>query len=288
MKKQIIALETIATEIETPETAARMKSNNWGVVPTVVPTAEKSTSHGFEPVDCGMSDKYVVINTETLIAELTKRGFKMREILRRKSLGSRHVVRMRSETAYEINGETLYPEIVFHNSYNGKCAFRVQMGIFRLVCTNGLTILATEYGAASFTIRHIGSEAEVAEQITIEFADKLPAMWNVQERLCNTMLTDEQKINLAMKAAQLRWKQEFTADEAAKLLQAARPEDQGNSAWHVFNVLQERVTQGGIQLEGMKRMPKPVKDARKNPELNDELFSAVYELVNQINPVAAN
>lgn len=288
MKKQIINVETIAAETENGN---RMKSANWGVQPTVAPAKKVKADnfhYGFQPVECGMSEKYVTINTDKLIHELTKRGFIMRNMMRRKSDGSRHVVRMRSQTAHTVKGETLYPEIEIHNSYNGKCAFKVQMGIFRLVCSNGLTVLATEYGSATFKIRHMGSEAQIAEQITVEFADNLPALWAVQERLFTTILTDEQKVDLAMKAARLRWNQNFTPEQASALLKAARPEDDGNSAWQVFNVLQEHVTQGGIQLEGLKRMPKAVKDARKNPVLNDSLFTMIYDLVNEINPVAAN
>ena len=235
----------------------------------------------FKPVDCGMSDRYVTINTERLIREFESRGFVKRETFTRSSAGSRHVVRMRSKDSRTVNGETLFPEIELHNSYNGKCSFSVKMGIFRQVCTNGLTIRAKEFGELFYKTRHIGNEATLAEEITIQFAENLPKLWEIQERLAAYMLTDDQKIELAMKAAELRWKQTFTPEQAAALLKAERPEDDSNSAWHVFNVLQEHVIRGGVKLDGMKRTPREVRDARNNPALNDALFNLVYDTVTQ-------
>ena len=249
--------ETATVEMST----TRMAATNWGVG---MQPAEIIPSYGFAPVDGGMSDKYVTINTDKLIHELTKRGFVMRDSFRRSNAASRHVIRMRAKKAHTLNGEKLFPEIEMHNSYNGKCSFKCQMGIFRQICTNGLTVLATEYGETKFRIRHMGTEAEIADQITLQFIDSLPAIWNVHERLATTMLTDEQMIDLAQRAAELRWKQKFTPEQTAALLTAARKDDAGNSAWHVFNRLQENIIQGGIKLDGMKRTPKPMRDAWKN------------------------
>ena len=96
-------------------------------------------------------------------------------------------------------------------------------------------------------------------------------------------MTEKQAIDLAMKAAEIRWKKAFSRSEARKLLKAARPEDRGLSAWHVFNRLQEAVINGGTQLEGMKRMPKPVTQVRTHGLINDQIFSAVYEMVESLN-----
>lgn len=228
-----------------------------------------------------VSDKYVVINSERLICELQKRGFILRHILQPKTGRGFHTVRMRSETAYTCSGETLYPEIVFRNSYDKTSAFSCEIGIFRLVCSNGLTIRANEYGGTSFKTKHIGNEAKIAEQIALEFIQNLPAVWQVQERLALTKLTEKQAIDLAMKAAEIRWKRTFSRAEARKLLKTARPEDKGRSAWQVFNVLQEKIVNGGseTQLEGMKRAPKPITQVRTHGLVNEQLFTAVYEMI---------
>lgn len=226
-----------------------------------------------------VSEKYVVIDSEKLVNNLQARGFILREILRSKSGRNGHTIRMRSADSYLINGETMYPEIVIRNSYDKTMAFTCEIGIFRLVCTNGLTMLATEYGAGKWKTRHIGDEAKLAEQITNQFMDNLPAVWQLQEKLHTTILTEAQQLELAMRAAQIRWNKEFTAEQARVLLAAARPEDAGDSAWLVFNRLQESIVRGGVALEGMKRKPKPVTHARNNAQINERLFNAVHGMV---------
>lgn len=231
------------------------------------------------PIDFKMSARYVVIDSQRLICELQKRGFVLREILQPKTRKGFHTVRMRAAEPTVIGGEKLYPELIFSNSYNGTSAFKCSTGIFRLVCSNGLTVRATEYGGSDFKTRHVGSEAAIAEEMTVRFSDSISTIFAVQQRLAETKLTEVQAIDLAMKAAEIRWKKTFSRSEARKLLKAARPEDRGRSAWHVFNVLQERLIQGGVQLEGMKRMPKPITQVRTHGIINEQLFEAVYEMV---------
>lgn len=225
-----------------------------------------------------VSDRYVIIDSEKLINELTKRGFILREIKQAKSGQGRHVIRMRTETATEINGEKLYPEIIIMNSYDRKCGFSVETGIFRLVCSNGLTVRVPGTNGDFYKTMHMGEPAKMAEEMTARFTENLERIFGVHKMMVAKKLTDKQKIELAMRAAEIRWNKEFTRDEAKKLLAAARPEDKGNNAWLVFNVLQEHTVNGGVQLDGMKRVPKPVNRARANYQINLELFEAAYEM----------
>lgn len=230
------------------------------------------------PYDGGNSAKYVAIDSEQLILELQKRGFVLRQINRAKSGKGRHIVRMRSAEFTEINGEKLFPEIVFQNSYDRKCSFSVEMGIFRLVCSNGLTVRVKGTEGQMYTTRHIGEPAKMASDITMEFTKNLENVWNIHRTLTAKKLTDKQMIALAMRAAELRFKQKFTATEAKKLLAVKRDDDKGNSAWHIFNVLQENTVMGGVQLEGQKRTPKPVERPRTLAVLNQKLFDAAFEM----------
>lgn len=247
---------------------------------TMTATAPKT----FAPSDVSayksekVSDRYVIIDSEKLINELTKRGFILRDIKQAKSGQGRHVVRMRTEAATEINGEKLFPEIIIMNSYDRKCGFSVETGIFRLVCSNGLTVRVPGTNGDFYKTTHIGEPAKMAEEITVRFTENLEHVFGVHKVMAAKKLTDKQKIALAIRAAEIRWNETFTPAEAKKLLAAARPEDKGNDAWRVFNVLQEHTVMGGVQLEGMKRVPKPVNRARANYQINLELFEAAYEM----------
>ena len=224
------------------------------------------------------SEKYVVINTERVVKELQKRGFVLREIKQAKTRKGRHIVRMRTENFTEINGEKVFPEIVIMNSYDSKCSFSVEIGIFRLVCSNGLTVRVSGTESMFYKVRHMGDPAKIAEEVALKFAQNMETVWNIHKKLNEVKLTDKQKIALAMRAAEIRWNKTITKADAKKLLQTKRAADEGNEAWFVFNVLQENTVTGGVQLEGMKRVPKPINTPKNLFEVNSRLFDAVYEM----------
>ena len=230
------------------------------------------------PFTADVSAKYVVINSEILVNELQARGFILRDIKRSKSGSRVHTVRMRTQSSVQINGETLYPEIVIRNSYDKTCAFSVETGIFRLVCSNGLTVRVKGTEGSFFKTRHIGSEAVIAAQIALEFSEKIDEVWNVQKFLVSKELSDDQMIKLAMRAATLRWRKAFSPEEAKALLAVARPEDKGNTAWLTFNVLQEHIINGGTKVGEMKKTPRPINKAKDHANLNEWLFDSVYQM----------
>jgi hypothetical protein len=228
--------------------------------------------------NANVSEKYVTINTENVVKELEKRGFILREIKQAKTGKGRHVVRMRAKIEKTVNGETMFPEIVIMNSYDKKCGFSVEFGIFRLVCSNGLTVRVPGTESTGYKTRHIGHPAQIAADVAVQFAENLEKIWGVHETMTAKKLTDKQMIALAMRAAEIRWNKTFTKAEAAKLLSTKRTDDEGNDAWRVFNVLQENTINGGVQLEGMKRVPKPVNVPRDHYRINVELFDAAFEI----------
>lgn len=82
-----------------------------------------------------------------------------------------------------------------------------------------------------------------------------------------------------MKAAEARWKKQFTPKQAEALLKAARPEDDGMDAWKVYNRIQENILKGGIKIEGFKRTPRALTDVRRYEKVNGEIFKAAYSFV---------
>lgn len=223
------------------------------------------------------SEKYVTIDTQAVVHELQNRGFVLREIKQAKTGKGRHIVRMRTQDFTVIKGEKMFPEIVIMNSYDSKCSFSVEIGIFRLVCSNGLTVCVPGTNSM-YKTRHFGEPAKIAAEIALQFSENIDEIWKIHGKLTETKLTDKQMIALAMRAAEIRWNKKFKKAEAEKLLATKRTDDEGNDAWHVFNVLQENTINGGVKLEGMKHAPKPVNAPKMLFEVNTRLFNAVYEI----------
>lgn len=226
-----------------------------------------------------MSSRYVVMDTEKLanyLLGLTPKGepiFELRQIInsRSKVAGKgKHIVRLRTIKSYQLDGDTLFPEIVIMNSHDGSCPLRVEMGVFRLVCTNGLVVKSKDLG--EIKIRHMGTPQEAAFQIVTQFVANAPKFINAQQQLAEKVLNDDEIVDFAMKAAQIRWNRTFTAEDAKVLLEVERPEDEGSTMWKVYNVVQSKLMTGGVKLSGQKRFAKGITNAGEDVRINSELF----------------
>lgn len=234
-----------------------------------------------------MSNRYVWMDTVQIIENLLalkSKGepvFSLRQIKGKKSRKADtagrgiHIVRLRTNRSFEIDGETLFPEIVIKNSYDGSCPLVVEMGIFRLVCTNGLVIKSKDLG--TIKIRHTGTPAEAAYDIVKGFAANLPKLVNVQKQLAETSLSEIQIKEFASRAARIRWDNIAEDADVTEFITAIRPEDNGNSVWKIMNVVQEKLMNGGVKMSGMRRTGRQVKNANEDLRINQELFELAME-----------
>lgn len=232
-----------------------------------------------------MSRHYQLMDTRLIVDELlkmTSKGeevFELRQIqTKRKGIGKGvHTVKLQTRIPYEIGGEILHPEVVIMNSYDGSSPLKVYVGVFRMICSNGLVIKTKDFGEAK--IRHMGTPAETAFDIVKGFAKNIRFAVEAQEKLVNTELSEIQITEFAKQAAKLRWDLAEDAD-FEEFTSALRPEDEGNSAWLVYNRLQEKLMQGGVKMKGMKRTAKALTNAAKDIEVNEKLFDLAMSFVN--------
>jgi hypothetical protein len=163
------------------------------------------------------------------------------------------------------DGDDAFPQILLTNSHDGKAAFNFRVGIFRLVCSNGLVISDADFSNVS--IRHINYTFESLQAKVAEMIAKLPNLVNKINTFKQTQLTEKQMKDFATKAMQLRTKQQV---DVMEVLTAERPQDEGNDLWVVFNRIQEKLT-GGSYRAG-RRKARSVKNFQKDIELNEQLF----------------
>ena len=106
------------------------------------------------------------------------------------------------------------------------------------------------------------------------------------------ILTEEEKKKLALDAMLIRAGIEPGSEKATKfnyddetivdILDPKRKEDKGNDLWRVFNVVQEKITQGEFHaaLKGAKvRKVRKIKSFEKDIKVNKELFRLATALV---------
>jgi hypothetical protein len=218
-----------------------------------------------------LTDKYIQTPTSRVVEDLMSLGWqvtKAQEVKARKGQGfQKHMIVFRNP---EImikgkDGDDSFPQILLTNSHDGKAAFNFRVGIFRLVCSNGLVISDADFSNVS--IRHINYTFESLQAKVAEMITKLPNLVQKINLFKSTELTEDQMADFAQKAMQLRTKERVNIMD---ILTADRPQDRGNDLWVVFNRVQEKLL-GGSYRAG-KRKARSVKNFQKDIELNEKLF----------------
>lgn len=220
-----------------------------------------------------LSDKYVQTPTSRVVEDLMKLGWqvtKAQEVKARKGKGfQKHIVVFRNPDIIikGKNGDDSFPQILLTNSHDGKAAFNFRVGIFRLVCSNGLVVSDADFNNVS--IRHINYTFETLQTKINEVIEKLPGLVRKINLFKSKTLTQEQMNEFATKAASLRTKQTVNAME---LLAATRDHDKGDDLWVVFNRIEEKLTTGGFGYGRKNRKSRSIKSFQKDIELNEKLW----------------
>jgi hypothetical protein len=251
------------------------------------------------PTNNKVSDKYLFVNTGTVIEDLAKLNWFPVTVSQRKArksdsptIYSKHMVSFQNPDIMikGENGDDAFPRIILTTSHDGTCSFKFSVGIYRLVCSNGLVVADEEF--SNFAIRHkgytFGELQEVIKQAVLDLPNKVEIMNKMSQRI----LTQEEKEQLAIDAMLIRAgikpnseaaaEFNYDADTIEELLTPTRPADKGEDLWKVMNILQEKITQGGFSaaLKGAKvRKVKKIKSFERDLEVNKLLFKQASALV---------
>jgi len=196
-------------------------------------------------------------------------------------------------TETQVSPPTEYPQLLLTNSHDGGNSFQLSAGIFRLVCSNGLVIKSEDYG--SQRLIHKGYSFEAVQNMVNEFVETIDEALTRITAMKRKSITQAQQIEFAKQAALLRFKNNsYNEDNIASvvdiddLLEATRPEDQGDGLWEVYNRVQESIVQGKykyassgniIQEDTKTRKARPIKNFKQNIEVNKKLSELAFALV---------
>ena len=249
------------------------------------------------PTNPEVSGRYLFVNTETIIDDLDKLGWKPVQAAQRKGRGqstifSKHMIAFQNPELKikGKDGDDSFPRIIMTNSHDGMQAFKFSVGIFRLVCSNGLVVADEQF--SDFKIKHKGYTFEELRGVVNQAVEDLPNKVEVLNQMKKRILTQDEKNKLALDAMLVRAgikpgsekAKEFNYDDETiiDILDPKRDEDKGSDLWKVFNVIQEKITQGDFHaaLTGAKvRKVRKIKSFEKDLKVNKELFKLATALV---------
>ena len=223
-----------------------------------------------------MSNKYTFVPTVEILENFEREGW---QIYSAKQLGTSnygtHEIRLRNGQLPQV-GDSLV-EAVVKNSHNGLSTFSVTAGLFRLVCSNGLTVPTSV--AESIRVRHMSVDLSVVREITDQFADRLPVIQRSVGRMETTFLTEEKTVDMVNKSTLIRWGQGSVPSSIniEELLRPERNDDQGNSVWKIFNVIQEKFVRGGMKYNSKKGRLVTMKELKNFNSIN-KVNTSLWEL----------
>lgn len=237
----------------------------------------------------GVSERYSFLPTSRIIEDMDRLGWKVQSAASAKHRNvtqaeyGNHVIKFFHPDIYikdqDGNVES-YINVVIMNSHAGMGSFKFEIGIFRLVCSNGLIIKDKDLG--TFHLRHKGYSFEELQTTMNEVIERLPSVVGKINQYNSIEMTSDQQYEFAKRALALRSDSDRvpTPEELEGILSVNRQQDEGNSLWVVLNRVQESVIKGGyysVNAKGKLRKAKSIKNIRKDMELNQQLWELATE-----------
>lgn len=202
---------------------------------------------------------------------------------------TKHTIRFRQSPSltrpYEVGG--IIPEIVLVNSHDGTSAYNMMLGLFRLVCSNGLVVADSKLD--SIKVRHTGSKNLCQDIIDVSgrIIEEAPKTLEVVNRWQNIMLSLEEQTAYAKAALTANAEDTTIALEPGQVLRARRYADSNDAngghrnLWKTFNVVQENLIRGGVRgqtLNNSLMATREIKSVDRNIGLNKALWTLASEM----------
>lgn len=219
----------------------------------LVPSIFTTEKHG------SRSDRYGHLPTIDVLRSLRKTGFVPVQAFQSRvkptsRLGTaeervpyaKHLIRLRSKAFVEadLKMDDVIPDIILTNSHDGTSSFKLEAGLYRLVCSNGLVIRSESFG--DIRVPHNSHVFDRVKEGVDVMAKHVPEIMRVTKAWDRIKLSPRQRNGLAKSALALRFHGEppITVEQA---LANRRNEDEAPTLWRTFNTLQENLLMGGQQ-----------------------------------------
>jgi hypothetical protein len=242
----------------------------------------------------GVSARYTFVSTAQVVALLGAEGWEpVRASEQRVRLEDRigyqmHEIRFARRSDLEAGamqvGNTR-PEMILQNAHDGTRAYRIDAGLYRLVCRNGLTVSDADF--AHVSIRHMDVSAEAFAKAAQSVAENTPRALEAVAKWQTVQLPQVTRVEFARRAAALRWDVSNPVMQALgpeKLLTPVRYGDAATDLWTTFNVIQEHLARGGdryvsrSEVAGLRRnRTRPVAGLAEGQKLNKALWALAGE-----------
>lgn len=240
----------------------------------------------------GLSPRYTFVPTTEIVAGLRQKNWlpvhveQQRVRLESRFGFQKHLIRFRRAEQMQTLDEW-NEELVLTNSHNAACAYIMQVGIYRRLCSNGLVVSTDSFEPIRF--RHAGLRAEKVVEASYRILEFVPKVAVLIQRFRNCRLSEGEALAFAQEGLVLRYGNLAQSPiEARTLLTPRRAEDQPNDLWTALNRVSEHLLRGGLSdsrrdRRGRLRTIRALRGIDSQVSLNMQLWNLAEATANNRN-----
>jgi len=237
-----------------------------------------------------VSDRYSFVPTLDLLTAFDALGWHP-TYARQNGTGpyARHMVRLANPKLgfMDLKSDKVKPQIVLDNSHNGMSNAQIHMGLFRLVCTNGL-VVAMPGMFTSVKLRHVGIDMTELKQLMEVVANQYNTIGTHIKEMQQVKLNQDEREQFVIKAVAAREPHVFIKEDGTidmkkattiikpyQIVEPLRGEDKKEDLWTVFNIIQERLVKGEFDrqtMNGRRTKPRGINNAVRHIDFNKKLW----------------
>ncbi|AYM83964.1 hypothetical protein At12D1_40820 [Agrobacterium tumefaciens] len=197
------------------------------------------------------SERYVYVPTIDIVEGLRREGwfpfFAVQAVPRDgdRRGHAKHMLRLRRDDGI---GKPEAAEVIIVNSHDGTSSYQMFAGMLRFVCTNSL-VAGERF--EEVRVPHKGNIQHDIIECVYTVAKDFPRLIDASETMKEITLSADERRVLAEASLVARYGEEESPVRPDQIIQPRRREDNGQSLWMSYNVIQENMIRGG--LHGQRR-----------------------------------
>lgn len=231
------------------------------------------------------SHRYRLVSTIAVINYLRNYGWDVVDVAATKTkdgrITGRHYVSLEN-TKKDLSFGDSKLRILLSNSHDGRHSLRMNLGIYRFVCANGLVVGNNFYQSKPFV--HLNSVHDYLDEFLGEVNDAFEeliskiSLWKNTEISCAS--SKQTRSLFSILASNLCAIRNIELCQVS-LLYPKRVEDYGWDLWTLMNIAQEKLINGGFTYSNKhNRKLRPITSPGQKERLNQQIWNVVEDFAN--------